>query len=133
MIGYAPFLGQVRFAGHPNLRRLGQAEVEIPSGDVFGLDTTIRSIIQQAPHCVTASNPVMEAIGFKIGRATRDGTSAMLTQDEMAIIRRMQECWNQVGGVPPRTVSSQAEGIPTWGYVVGGLAAAGLIAYLATH
>jgi hypothetical protein len=130
MIGYAPFLGQVRLIPREGL---GQAEVEIPADDVFGLDATIRSIIQSAPECVTASGQVMENIGFKIGRATRDGTSARLTQEEMAIIRNMEACWEANSGKPPPVITSTAEGLPTWAYVVGGLAAVGLVAYVATR
>jgi hypothetical protein len=132
MIGYAPFLGQVRLIS----RELGQAEVEIPANEVLGLDTTIRSIILSAPQCVKASGQVMEGIGFKMGRATRDGTSAMLTQEEMAVIRDMQSCWSAwiaAPAKPPTVVTPTAEGLPTWGYVVGGVAALGLIALVATR
>jgi hypothetical protein len=120
---YASFLPQVALksplmhvAAKPS-PRLGS--VELSPQETDRLDTIIRNASRNAPQCITASDSTMERIGFKFGRAASSGESVWLDSQESDVVHNIEDCWN-----------GRQSGIPTWAYVAGGLAAAGLLTFL---
>lgn len=145
-MGYAPFLGQVRLAK----RSLGQALMEwLPEAEAVLAE--YNDLVRQAE--AADRRDILETYYGAPVRTLRDAVSVdvsaarageawiaadLLTGEPQA---RLNSLTNLVRDfkqtlstpAPAGRVSLVPEGVPAWAYVIGGLAAAGLVAYAVTR
>jgi hypothetical protein len=130
MIGYAPLLGQVRLASYG----IGQA-TDIAST----YEEQIRTLLNNARDLPNAAS-LMEHGNFcyaqaaVLRRASNPEEVARAKSDVEKCVQdlRLSVEHSLIAAMTSPASVPTAEGIPTWGYVIGGLAVAGIIAIIAT-
>lgn len=132
-MGYAPFLGQVRL--RPKL-----SQEEIPKMSMEDLKVLLhnnKEMLRARPDCDPTGiiRAVLSRQEAWINSNPEIGMKFMASPEEEAALATANECMQQAS--PPQTTGRPAtqptsEGVPTWAYVAGGLAAIGLVALIAS-
>lgn len=133
MIGYAPFLGQVRLVRRP---RLGQDEVPMRSrAEWIQMVGLVEGLVSARPECDPDGRmgSIMERLVTWLNGPPAEGEIFTLTDEEEAVQKNFNECIRSAPATVPVGAPAPSEGIPTWAWVVGGLAAVSLVAFLATR
>jgi hypothetical protein len=142
MIGYAPFLGHVRLVGHSHLgqkKLLSEQDVAIEASRMAELLSRLESWTFDAK----ISPDVRQASLDKINECRIMLPEARIRADIENIYRCVLEVYHIQGyESPPVPATKEEEAerkiseyspeptIPTWAYVMGGLAAAGVVGWL---
>lgn len=141
LMGYAPYLGQVRL-------RTQLSQEEIPKISLEELKIIFhnnKEMLRARPDCDPSGiiRAVLARQEAWINSNPQVGMKFMTSPEEDAALAAANECMQQPG---PQTTTGPAtapvtgqiltqppsEGVPTWAYVAGGLAAVGLVALLAS-
>jgi hypothetical protein len=138
MIGYAPFLGQVRLVRPIGLgqeilaeedlaRAVGDRNRRISSYRIAINATTMRPDVRQA--FFEKLNSCGAMLSKAITREDLDRVDRCLDEVDEALKSPLLPMLSTREEVERQASKVQKSGIPTWAYVMGGLAAAGVVAY----
>lgn len=122
MIGYAPFLGQVRMAS-ASRRAIGQGFRPVAVLDI--------EKDRERDYACTKS------FGFDMGFAEtvwkKVTESTPLTAGESDYLNSLHACLAPGYSAPAPSYAPASSGVPMWAWVAGSAAVAGLVAYIATR